>query len=41
MESEIRMNKIRNHKSLNTLREKLITELKIKVNIKKLNKKAA
>ena len=41
MESERRMNKIRNHKSLNTLREKLITELKIKVNIKKLNKKSA
>lgn len=41
MESERRMNKIRNHKSLIKLREKLITELKIKVNIKKINKKAA
>jgi transposase-like protein len=41
MESERRMNKIRNYKSLITLRNKLILTLKIKINIKKLDKKAA
>jgi len=37
MESERRMNKIRNYKSLKTLRERLITVLKIKVKAKNMN----
>lgn len=43
MESERRMNKIRNYKSLKTLRERLIEVLKIKVKVKnmKLIKEAA
>jgi hypothetical protein len=37
MESERRMNEIRNYKSLKMLRERLITVLKIKVKVRNMN----